>query len=173
MNPRYLVLAVLLLGGCALTEQNAAIDDSQNSPGDQSPSSSEATDPTLPITDLAQARSRWKESGLSSYKFTRQRHCFCRREYTRPLAVVVKDGSIISATYEDSGLPVSKGVRKTVRTIGGWLDYIATRKLNNPYEFEATFDPQHGYPIRYSVDQREGVADDTERVMFRSFSALP
>ena len=173
MNPRTLVLTVLLLGSCALTEQNAAIDDVRNNQSDQSPSTSGAADSTRPITDLAQARSRWKESGLSSYKFTQQRSCFCRREYTRAIAVVVQNDSIAAATYEDSGLPVSKGVRKTVRSIDGWLDYIATRQLNDPYEFEALFHPKHGYPIRYSVDQREGVADDTEEVIFSAFNALP
>ena len=170
MNAWYAILVALLLGSCALTKPEAEAPNDQSAQADNP---SQAADSTRPVTTIAQARVLWKQSQIKSYNFSQQRHCFCRREYTRPIAVVVKDGSIISATYEDSGLPVSNGVRKTVRTIGDWLDYIATRQLNDPYEFEAIFHPQHGYPIRYNVDQREGVADDTEEVMFRSFSALP
>ncbi|UTW46519.1 hypothetical protein KFE80_06505 [bacterium SCSIO 12696] len=107
---------------------------------------------------------QWANLSPQNYVYTAQRSCFCTSEYTRQIRVVVSKGSVVSATYLDSGTMVSAQVLKSLRTVDQWFAYIRKGQEKPFHQLEVSYDPKLGYPTRIYGDINARIADDEQTV---------
>jgi hypothetical protein len=98
----------------------------------------------------------WRSKAPPAYTFIHERGCYCPRDYTAPVRVVVENGQVTSARFADGADAPSERV-VTIddlhRDIDRWLD-------RQPAHFEAEFDETWGYPRSAQVDESRSIADD-------------
>lgn len=137
MRNRSLALAALLLTGAACEAPTA--------PGDGD--------------NLSTARALWRASGSESYSYAVNRSCFCVLG-GRLMTVTVRNGSVSSAEYFDSGSAVDAALLTYVPTVADLFDLVQDALNRSPVYFSATYDPVYGYPTRIEVDYSADLADD-------------
>ncbi len=97
---------------------------------------------------LAEARTRWQETGITSYRATIDVRCFC--DVQGPISVVVTDGFVSEVSVEASQwfpLRVEEVFDSIEEHIGG--DHV-----------ELAFHPEHGYPVTAILDPIANGSDD-------------
>ncbi len=117
-------------------------------------------DPLGPETDaLSRARARWAAAGIDSYVFDFQRLCFCGGDVIRPVLIDVLDGEVSSATFLDTGEPVTDPAAG-LPTIEDLFEEIQSAIDRNAHSVVARYDPDLGYPSEVSIDFLENAIDE-------------
>lgn len=93
--------------------------------------------------DLADARSRWTDAGITDYEIDTIRYCECD---ITPITEKIVAG-------EPVGEVANGGVE-------GLFDLIAKSLAAGPASMHVDFHPANGAPVRIAVDESENVADD-------------
>jgi hypothetical protein len=138
--------------------------------------STRGTEPVGPMTqvdfarqgmDLADARHRWETSGLGSYRFTLARTtCECLPEWTRPMRLIVRQGSsprveiIESLTDAVTGAPVSEARERYALGVEALFDLIERAINGGAAEVRARYDANLGFPTRILIDPSAQTVDD-------------
>src|SRR5512140_140803 len=108
--------------------------------------------PTQAVSDLARARQRWELARPAAYDFTLRISCFCGGEITRAVVIAVRDDSVESRSYADTGEAVSAQWNASFPTIDGLFDLVAAANARHPASLVAAYDTSLGYPTSIYID---------------------
>jgi hypothetical protein len=116
---------------------------------------------TRQLVELAQARARWADGGLTSYAVTQRRICFCPPPFE--WTVVVENGqpSFVSAVLDPSvpdrtGELLALGLSMSVEDLFDWIE----SQIRGGGEIDVTYDADLGYPVHVAADPVPGAVDD-------------
>ena len=105
---------------------------------------------TGPSEELADARSKWQRSAPASYTYTIRRSCECTAEMAGPTVVTVRNGTVESRTYVNSGAAVSE-FAKSFPAVEGLFSLIEGAMQNGTKPLVAVYHPSLGYPVRIEL----------------------
>lgn len=128
------------------------------------------TAPT-PQDELVQARARWEEQKLESYRFELTRSCYCVLG-GRSMTVTVEQDEVAAAEYTDSGAAIERELLSYVPTVPDLFDLIADGLSRPMARFVASYDPVAGYPTRIQLDYSAAAVDDEMTIVVRNLVAL-
>lgn len=148
IHPLSLLGCVLALHGCAIWPT-----------GPQAPE----------LRELERNRRLWQTQGAGSYRYRVENFCFCGEEYRGPVAVEVRDGSTISATYVRGGAPARPEPFGSMDTVEDLFDTVARALSRDPDEAEVAYDPLLGYPVSARFDYERHTADEEGGFSVTSF----
>lgn len=120
---------------------------------------------------LDAARERWAQASPASYVYVVQRSCFCLTDFVRPIRVEVREGEVVSATYADSGEPVTNPDVPTP-TVPDLFTVIQEAIDAEAHSIAATYDAELGYPVDVSIDYLELAIDEELAFSVREFEPL-
>jgi hypothetical protein len=123
----------------------------------------------LPLTptiataeDLASARQRWLAAGITHYRFTEQRACFCIA--TQPVRIEVRrkaspphHESITSILFENGGQPPLESVQ-LFHTVDQ-LFALVQSSIDNDVEILVSYHPTYGYPTSVDIEPSQHPVD--------------
>ena len=112
-------------------------------------------------------QAKWANLGLSDYRFTVGRVCFCPVE--EEIVVIVNNDEVSSAFFTPSGQMLDNDRVARTRTID---DYFALIQRGIDEEFETlivTYDPTYGFPESISIDESFMIADEERSFRLRDF----
>jgi hypothetical protein len=121
--------------------------------------------------DLAYHRQLWEAQGITSYRFSYRRACFCSD--INMLEIDVVHGVVAAARYADGGAPVGDIYQATLPTVGTLFDIVEAALDSRADALRVTYHPALGYPTEISVDYRFVVADDEFGYTVSSLVLLP
>jgi len=118
----------------------------------------------LPLSEHEQARQRWQQQSLSSYRFQVRQQCYCPPEALKPVAVTVINGQT------DSALPLANP--DINKTIDQWFAFIADKQLNHWHRVDVRYHPTLGYPLHIQLDYSPRMADDEQQYWIQNLAPL-
>ncbi len=146
-----------------------------------SPTSSPTTSPTPSptasatidgeIDTLNEARTVWASSGISNYRYTITRQCFCMEEYIGPFTVQVQSG-VSTATRTSDGSEVDPIILELLPLSAEELFAFAEERQEQA-SFRVTYDQATGLPLSVWSDPIPEAADDELGIEVRDFAATP
>jgi hypothetical protein len=120
-------------------------------------------------TSREAALSYWQQAGLTSYRYTLRRVCFCLPE--GPMQITVQGGVVSSIVDTISGLPVNPSWLGHLGTIDSLLA-LAAQAERTAAVMSAHYDPTWGYPTDLYIDWLAAVADDEISYQITAFVAI-
>jgi Family of unknown function (DUF6174) len=121
------------------------------------------------IPSTLEARALWNSKNLTSYVYTKQIGCFCPEDYTKAMRLEVRNGTLISAKYVDSGLDVPANFQPKTFKIEAFFDLIDSTRAKGGTVENLEFDATFGYPTKMKLDPIPQAVDDES---FHSLSDL-
>ena len=113
----------------------------------------------------------WASKNLSIYSYTLQRSCFCPEEFTKAMRLEVRNGSLTSVKYVDSGADVPAQMQPSVFKIEAFFDLIDSTLASGTVE-NLAFDAMFGYPTKMNLDPIPLAADDETSYSLSNLTAL-
>ena len=140
--------------------------------GSPTPSSSASPSPSATasatvdgeIDSLVEARTVWASSGISNYRYTITRQCFCMEEYIGPFTVQVQNGVSIATRLSD-GSEVDPIILELLP--------LSAEERQAQASFRVTYDQATGLPLSVWSDPIPQAADDELGIEVRDFTATP
>jgi len=129
------------------------------------------TAPDNPGDQLEQARARWQQSGVVSYRYTITRSCECTPEMAGPVTVEVRSGQVASRRYE-GGSAVDPQYADLFATVPGLFDLIERAIRLPAASVSVRYHGRLGYPESVAIDQVAGVVDDEVSYRVTGFTTL-
>lgn len=118
--------------------------------------------------ELELNRQKWLSHDIRNYSIQENYLCFCAGlEWQIIVQDGVKDTVIVSEPYVDYQ-PYMDTFEKS-RSIEEAFEFIQDFDTSAVDLFEATYDPEYGYPTRISIDYRERWADDEITYAYSNF----
>jgi len=154
-----LLIFSLLTGGC-----NA-------NTGASTPPQAEDTPPDR-VSAYKQALGNWQNNHITRYQLTYKNLCFCDRDLTRPIQVVVSNGTAISGIFTDDNKPLTPSLLKDTLTINQAFQLINRAIKLNAYKLDVQYNKIYGYPAKLFVDIDKRLADDTQDIEILDFKIL-
>jgi len=112
------------------------------------------SDDSSPLRDeFEAARARWDAAGSDDYFFFLQRRCECPPEWSARTMVIVRGGTVSSASIDGGFAP--DGAALTIEEL---FDEIAAA-LDEPVDVAVTYDAELGHPLDVQLDL-EAIAVD-------------
>jgi len=108
--------------------------------------------------ELEDAREKWEDQGIDSYRITVRESCFCPIELGGPFVVTVVRGRIASVVYAGEGADVVPDERIPL-TVDELFDTVETAG-REAAKVEAEYDPTYGFPATIFVDRIQNAVDD-------------
>ncbi len=147
--------------------------------GSPTPSSSASPSPSATasatvdgeIDSLVEARTVWASSGISNYRYTITRQCFCMETYIGPFAVQVQNGVSIATRLSD-GSEVDPIILELLPLSAEELFAFAEERQEQA-SFRVTYDQATGLPLSVWSDPIPQAADDELGIEVRDFAATP
>jgi len=138
-----------------------------------SPSPSAAASATIDgeIDTLDEARTVWATSGISSYRYTITRQCFCVETYIGPFTVRVRDG-VSAVTRTSDGSEVDPLILELLPLSAEEL-FTFVEERQAQASFRVTYDQATGLPLSVWSDPIPEAADDELGIEVRDFTATP
>lgn len=123
-------------------------------------------------------RKKWDSLDIDDYSFTLQRNCFCRGDAIRPVNIEVRDGSVTSARYADTGelIPDDRQYNKqSVYNLNaeGLFNLVEQGIQSGAAQVDATYDKQYGLPTSIYIDQSRQIADEEMGYTISNFRPEP
>ena len=119
----------------------------------------------LPFTHTARAlgewrahRAQWKSLNLQSYVYLFEAHCYCSNGGRH--LVTVDDGRIVSVVDAETGESIGIANYRLFDTIDDRFMVIRDALRHGADEYDVTYDPATGIPVRTVYDYREELVDD-------------
>lgn len=124
------------------------------------------------IPSTLEGRNLWTAKNISNYSYTLQRSCFCPEEYTKAMRLEVRNGSLTSVKYVDSGADVPENFRPNIFKIEAFFDLIDSTRAKGGTVSELSFDFAFGYPQQMYLDPIPLAADDETGYKITDLKAL-
>jgi uncharacterized protein DUF6174 len=119
---------------------------------------------------LDDARDKWEDQGIDSYRITVRESCFCPIELGGPFVVTVVRGRIESVVYAGEGADVVPNERIPL-TVDELFDTVETAD-REAAEVRAEYDPTYGFPATIFVDRIRNAVDDEVYYEARDFQVI-
>jgi Family of unknown function (DUF6174) len=119
-----------------------------------------------------EGRALWASKNLGNYAYTLQRSCFCETGIAKAMRLEVRNGTLSSVKYVDSGLDVTENVRPNIFKIEAFFDLIDATLAKGGTIEPLSFDTAFGYPSRMNVDPIPDAADDGTDYFLSDLKAL-
>jgi hypothetical protein len=128
-------------------------------------------------SDLARNREKWRQAGLSHYRYTLFIGCFCPFGDKLPLTVEVRDGDAVAMTYSD-GTQIEPGDPSNeffsrYATIDRIFAELEADLGGRADEVTASYDPAYGYPAQVDIDHIKEATDDEMGLTVAGIEILP
>ena len=146
-----------------------------------SPTPSASVNPSPPATasatvdgeidTLDEARAVWATSGISNYRYTITRQCFCMETYIGPFTVAVRDG-VSTVTRTSDGSEVDPIILELLPLSAEEL-FTFVEERQEQASFRVTYDQATGLPLSVWSDPIPEAADDELGVEVSGFTAAP
>ncbi len=136
-----------------------------------SPSATASTAIDGEIDTLDEARAVWATSGISNYRYTISRQCFCMEEYIGPFTVQVQNG-LPTATRLSDGSEVAPIILELLPLSAEEL-FAFVEERQAQASFRVTYDQATGLPLSVWSDPIPQAADDELGIEVRDFAATP
>lgn len=128
-----------------------------------------------PLTDSEFNRNyeKWQMANISHYRFSLGVSCFCAFTQKMPLSIEVKDGQVVSMTYNDgSAVPDSeREFFARYETINALFDYTKGA-MADADEIHIQYDSTYGFPSSVQIDFIKNAMDDELSLYVQSFERL-
>lgn len=133
----------------------------------------EVLGPSPDRDDLREAQALWERQGVSSYRYTVRRSCFCGGpEVLGPVRVEVRGGQTVSVTHLVSGTAVRAGAFDGLDTVEDLFAAVRAALDSDPDELTARYDPVRGHPVRLYADYDVRVADEENGFTVEDFEPV-
>jgi Family of unknown function (DUF6174) len=120
-----------------------------------------------------EGRALWASKNLSNYSYTLQRSCFCEAGIAKAMRLEVRNSTLSSVKYVDSGLDVTENnLRPNIFKIEAFFDLIDSTFARGGTVEPLSFDSAFGYPTRMNVDPIPDAADDGTDYFLSDLKAL-
>lgn len=120
---------------------------------------SSPTAPEDPLLLLERNEATWSRAGITSYRYTITRSCYCLAESSGPVTVEVRGGQVVDRRYE-SGLGVSPQYSDIFTSVPGLFSLIREAVAYPATSVTVRYHPQLGYPESIAIDWVAGAVDD-------------
>jgi len=113
--------------------------------------------------EFLENRAKWEEAlgnAGGDIEYTRQRSCFCPRDFVLPMDVVEKEGEIVEAVYSESGEVVPENIRENLLSVNEIFDVIENAYNSGAEEVNVTYDEEYGYPTSVFINQDFNMQDE-------------
>lgn len=117
------------------------------------------TAPDDPLLLLERNEATWSRAGITSYRYTIARSCFCIPESSGPVTVEVRSGQVVDRRYE-SGLGVSPQYSDIFTSVPGLFSLIREAVAYPAASVSVRYHPKLGYPESIAIDWVAGAVDD-------------
>lgn len=107
--------------------------------------------PTGLMLALSSAQERWERHEPAAYRMTIQRSCECLPEMSGPVVVTVREGTVISRQYVQSGAAVTATYAELFPAVEGLFALIEAAMRDGVRPINPRYDEALGYPIRFSL----------------------
>ncbi len=168
MQPERRRWAAVVLFSAALVACGSPTPSSSASP---SPSATASATIDGEIDTLVEARTVWASSGISNYRYTITRQCFCVETYIGPFTVRVRDG-VSAVTRTSDGSEVDPIILELLPLSAEELFAFAEERQAQA-SFRVTYDQATGLPLSVWSDPIPEAADDELGIEVRDFTATP
>jgi hypothetical protein len=111
-----------------------------------------------PLSELARAELRWRQSAVQTYSLALTRSCFCGQGATGLVTVSVRGGVVESRIYGD-GSPVPENLYRAFPDVPGLFALIGDA-LRDGGNVTVTYHPILGTPTQAAIDFHPGAIDD-------------
>ncbi|EIJ36341.1 DUF6174 domain-containing protein [Thiothrix nivea] len=123
-------------------------------------------------------RKQWESQGIDDYSFTLQRSCFCRGDAIRPINIEVRDGSVTSARYADTGELIPDDRQTNKQSIynlsaDGLFNLVDQAIKGGAAQVDVSYDKQYGIPTSIYIDQSKQIADEEMGYSITNFRPEP
>lgn len=122
---------------------------------------------------LNRNRNSWNDQAPSHYQFTLQVGCFCVPDFTRPVQIEVRDGTVVSKSYADNGQAVNNDFFESYDTMDELFAVIEKAIEDEADVIDIAYHPDYGYPEQISLDYIKEALDDEVAYRVLTFSVLP
>ncbi len=126
-------------------------------------------------SEIQRNQQKWQDTGISHYRYNLFVGCFCTFNEDMPLIVEVKDGKLISMTYQ-SGKEIDAANRdlfERYATIDRIFSELEADLNGKADEVTVTYDPTYGFPTKVNIDFIKNAADDEVALTVSKFEKLP
>lgn len=129
-------------------------------------------DPRMAHIKLAYQKNlqKWKQQGLTSYRYTLQHSCFCLPTLTTPINITVVNKIVTSASTENLRTNIRPDGTESPVTLISAIDRALTIEQlfarvksaidSGAAQIDIKYDPKLGYPTSIYIDQSTLLADD-------------
>jgi hypothetical protein len=111
-----------------------------------------------PLSELARAEMRWRQSDVHTYSLALNRSCFCSEEGTGLVTISVRNGVAESRIYAD-GSPVPENLYGAFPDVSGLFALIGDA-IRGGGHVTVTYHPVLGAPTEVAIDFYPGAVDD-------------
>ena len=123
----------------------------------------------------AEGRALWESQGITSYRFTVSRNCFCL--IRGPVVIEVRDGKVVSIIDQETGQPEVDGfalseIYAEAATIDLLFELIERAEAEGAALVRVSFDDTYGYPTEIYIDESEMMADEEIGYTITEFEVL-
>ena len=133
-------------------------------------SMSACSNPFSASDELEEAREKWEDQGIDSYRITVRESCFCPIELGGPFVVTVVRGQVASVVYTGEGTDVVP-VARIPLTVDMLFDTVEQAE-RDAAEVRVEYDPTYGFPATIFVDRIQNAVDDEVYYEARDFQAI-
>jgi hypothetical protein len=119
-----------------------------------------------------EGRALWASKNLNHYSYTLQRSCFCPEEYVKAMRLEVRNETLSSIKFVDSGLDVPTNVRPGPFKIESFFDLIDSTQSKGGNVDGLQFDTVFGYPTQMILNPIPDAADDETAYKLSDLKAL-
>ena len=127
------------------------------------------------LTEMEQNKKKWRDQGISRYRYHLFLGCFCIFRDDMPLIIEVQDGQIVSMEYQ-SGNEIdaeSREIFKRYETIDLIFSELEAGLQGAADTVTVKYDPTYGFPIETTMDIVKETADDELSLTISNFEVLP
>ena len=118
-------------------------------------------------------QAKWKNSGITHYRFDLFIGCFCAFRDKMPLHIEVQDGEVVSMTYTDgTPAPTDDQFFNSFATLDRIFLDLTTGTASKADEVKVEYDPTYGYPTTVNVDQIKAAMDDEYALTVSNFEVM-
>ena len=106
---------------------------------------------------LEDNKQKWLEAGLTHYRYTLERSCFCTEEARRPVDNTFDNGELTSVFHDGSKGEVPDSNQLNVKDMFKLIDEALSRGAD---DIQVEYDSRLGYPTSIYIDYDQGLADE-------------
>ncbi len=119
---------------------------------------------------------KWREAGVSHYRYNLVIGCFCPFYQDMPLAVEVQNGEVVSITRVDGTTVDASDPNHEYYVKYATIDRLFAElesEMAGAEEVTAAYDPEFGFPMEVSIDVIKLAMDDELSWRVTNFEILP